>query len=72
MQHTRERANSTGRGCSRRAAAGEIDHERSSRRRPRSANAPGPTRNYGFVVDNVNVSVFEYEPVRSASVAFTR
>jgi len=39
---------------------------------PGALNAPGPPRNYGFVVDNVNVSVFEYEPVRSASVAFTR
>ena len=36
----------------------------------RALAPPPPAKNpYGVVVDSVNVSVFEYAPVRSASVA---
>jgi len=33
------------------------------------AERPPPSQGYGFVVDNVNVSVLLYVPVRSASFA---
>src|SRR4051795_4219348 len=38
---------------------------------PALAHDPSARINYGVVVDNVNVSVFEYDPVRSGSFALT-
>src|SRR3954451_6725574 len=38
---------------------------------PALAHDPSARINYGVVVDNVNVSVFEYDPVRSGSLEFT-